>query len=50
MGHAEISAGLCSVLKGVTLVHTGTIPATLLHSPLDTSLPGLKEGKLKVCS
>lgn len=50
MGHAEVSAGLCSVLKGLTLVHKGTIPATLLHSPLDNSLPGIKDGKLKVIS
>lgn len=48
MGHAELGAGLCSVLKIVTAIQTGFIPANLYYSPLDTTLPGLDDGSLEV--
>lgn len=48
MGHAEISAGLTSILKVLAVLRTGIIPANLNSDPIDTTLPGIKDGKLKV--
>lgn len=48
IGHTELSSGLCSVVKALTAMQTGIIPANLHYFPLDTTLPGLNDGKLEV--
>lgn len=48
MGHSEVTAGLCSVIKAISIFETGTIPANLHFEPLDETLPGIKNGKMKV--
>lgn len=49
LGHTEVCAGLCSVIKAVLTFQTGNIPANLHFDPIDYNLSGIKEGKLKVC-
>lgn len=48
MGHAEITAGLCSTLKALAIFRLGVIPKTIYAEPIDTTLPGIKDGNLKV--
>lgn len=48
MGHAEVSAGLCSIAKCIVMIHKSIIPSNLLFEPIDTDIPGIKEGTLKV--
>lgn len=48
IGHTEITAGLCSLLKAIVILRTGVVPGNLHSEPLDTTLPGIKEGKLRV--
>lgn len=48
MGHSEIASGLNSVMKVIITMEAGTIPANLHVDPLDTSLPGIGDNKLKV--
>ncbi|KAJ8916588.1 hypothetical protein NQ315_000232 [Exocentrus adspersus] len=48
MGHSEVSSGLCSISKALLVMETGIIPANLHTDPLDTELPGIKDGKIKV--
>ncbi|KAJ8964696.1 hypothetical protein NQ317_001270 [Molorchus minor] len=47
MGHSETSSGLCSLSKILIAMESGTVPANLHTDPLDTELPGIKEGKIK---
>lgn len=48
MGHSEVASGLCSVSKVLIAMEAGVIPANLHVEPLDTDLPGIKDGKIKV--
>ncbi|KAG5889542.1 hypothetical protein JTB14_024951 [Gonioctena quinquepunctata] len=48
MGHSEISSGMCSLTKVLLSMETGVIPANLHLDSLDISIPGIKEGKLKI--
>lgn len=48
MGHTEVTAGLCSLVKAILIFETGTIPANLHFDPLDRNLSGIGNGKLKV--
>ncbi|XP_030762885.1 fatty acid synthase-like [Sitophilus oryzae] len=48
MGHAEVSAGLCSISKVLIAMETGMIPANIYCDNLDNTLPGLNNGGLKV--
>lgn len=48
MGHSEVSAGLCSLLKILAIVRTGIIPKNINSEPVDTTLPGIKNGTLQV--
>ncbi|KAJ8915050.1 hypothetical protein NQ315_016025, partial [Exocentrus adspersus] len=48
IGHTEIAASFCSISKLIIAMETGVIPANLHVDPIDTTLPGIKEGKIKV--
>lgn len=48
IGHTEITSGLCALLKSLAVIRTGIIPRSLYSGSLDTTLPGIKDGKLIV--
>lgn len=48
MGHSEVTAGLCSLVKALLIFKKDTIPANLHFNPIDQTIPGIKTGKLKV--
>lgn len=48
MGHPEIPSGLCGILKILAAIRTGIIPATINSEPIDTTLDGVKDGRIKV--
>lgn len=50
IGHSEMCSGLCSLVKVVGLMKTGIIPRTINTEPVDTSLEGVKDGKIIVRS
>lgn len=50
IGHSEISSGLCAILKVLGILRTGIIPGNLNSEPIDNTLPGIRDGKLKVSS
>ena len=48
MGHAESTAGLCSMTKVVLTMHTGLIPPNLHYKDPNPAVPGLFDGRVKV--
>lgn len=48
LGHAEASAGLCSVAKVLVATHTGKIPPNLHYRSPNTKISALLTGKMKV--
>ncbi|XP_028141037.2 fatty acid synthase-like [Diabrotica virgifera virgifera] len=48
MGHGEPTAGLAGITKVIIAMESGIIPANLHYDPIDETLPGLKEKRLKV--
>lgn len=48
MGHPEITSGLCGLLKVLATIRTGIIPATINSDPVDTTLDGIQDGRIKV--
>lgn len=45
-----MASGLCSLVKIVGLMKTGIIPRTINTEPVDTTLEGVKDGKIIVSS
>lgn len=48
MGHSEIASGINSFVKIIATMEAAVIPANLHVEPLDASLPGICDKKLKV--
>lgn len=48
MGHGEICAGLCSILKAIAIFRKEAIPANLNCEKIDKDIPGICNGKLQV--
>lgn len=44
MGHSEICAGLCALIKTIITIQSGVIPANLHFEPFDDTLPGSNNG------
>lgn len=49
IGHTEMVSGLSSLIKVLGVMKTGIIPPTINVEPIDTSLKGIKDGKIAVC-
>ncbi|XP_057669272.1 fatty acid synthase-like [Diorhabda carinulata] len=48
MGHCEAGAGLANMSKVMIAFETGVIPKNINWEPLDTTIPGINDGSLKV--
>ena len=49
MGHAEPASGLAALAKVLIAMHDHVIPANLHLNQPNSSIPGLTDGRLKVC-
>ena len=50
MGHSEASSGVCSLTKLLLAFEAGMIPPNLHFENPRKDIPGLVEGRLKVCT
>lgn len=49
MGHAEPSSGMCSLVKMLISMEAGSVPPNLHFKDPNPEIPGLLDGRLKVC-
>ena len=49
MGHSEAASGLVALAKVLIAMHDHAIPANLHFSEANPRIPGLHDGRLKVC-